>query len=354
MSTQTQQPVIAKPATIQDVARRVGTTTATVSKVLNHKGSISAPMRQAVLQAADELGYQADAAARHLRTRTNNLIGIFGQYLDLGAQTAKAVRIQSLLIDQGLDASIFSCGSRPKAGEAGSHALLLRQLCAQNPRAIVCSVHFFDEDVWQELERYQSRGGIVVCYDYPVRLDCDQALFDREDNNYQAARHLLERGHRDLGLYLVRSTGPLSEPRVAGFERALREFDQTLRPEWRFEGWSTGDDGVALAEQFCALPARPTGICVVNDQVALGFASALLRRGVRLPHDVSIVSLDDQPMARHFPVPLTAVSHPTAEIAQAVADLLQSRLDGSYSGPSRHITVRGTLTVRESTASPGS
>lgn len=338
---------VSPPATLLDVARRVGTTTATVSKVLNNKGKISADTRQSVLRVADELGYHADPAARSLRTRSSGLVAVFGQYLDQGAQTDKAVRLQNLLLDRGHDASIFSTGSRP---DAQSNAPFLRQLIVQRPRAIACSVHFFGNEVWRELERYQKGGGTVVCYDHPAPLECDQVLFDRENNNYQAGRHLLEIGHRDIGLYLVQAGPALSEPRRQGFQRALDESGVPLREEWVFWGWSSGDDGVALADRFLALPKRPTGLCIVNDQVALAFASALLRRGVRIPGELSLVTLDDQPMARHFPVPLTAVSHPADQIARAVADLLQSRLDGTYVGPPRQTVVRGTLTVRESTA----
>jgi len=84
-------------------------------------------------------------------------------------------------------------------------------------------------------------GGPLVSYDTPTPLECDQVIFDREDNAYRAARHLLEMGHRRIGLAVSRSsglpTGSESDPqthRLRGFQRALQEFDVPLREEWLF------------------------------------------------------------------------------------------------------------------------
>jgi len=104
-----------------------------------------------------------------------------------------------------------------------------------------------------------------------------------------------------------------------------------------------------MVHQFLQMAERPTGLCIVNAYVALAFMVEVMHAGVRIPQDVSIVGHDDQPIAAYCPVPLTSVSHPAREIAQAVVALLLDRLAGSQEPP-QTVVIRGELTMRGSVA----
>ena len=189
-----------------------------------------------------------------------------------------------------------------------------------------------------------------------VPLACDQIVFDREDNAYQAARYLLERGHRKLGLGMSSLSLGASErdpqtERLRGFQRALAEFGVPYRPEWLFLNTTYERGGAAMASQFLALPDRPTGLCIVNDYVAMAFMAELLRAKIRLPEEVSIVGHDDQPVAMYCPVPLTSATQPVEALADAVVERLMARLSGDDSEP-QTILVRGELVERDSVAPP--
>jgi hypothetical protein len=93
-------------------------------------------------------------------------------------------------------------------------------------------------------------------------------------------------------------------------------------------------------------------MCVANDYAAVAFINTIQRAGVLVPLDVSVVGDDNDPIAAHGVVPLTTIQYPLQEIAQAVIDLLESRLDGSYTGAPRHVVVNGHLVLRDSTAAP--
>jgi DNA-binding LacI/PurR family transcriptional regulator len=231
----------------------------------------------------------------------------------------------------------------------------MHRLCLQHPRAIVCSAQAINEGVFTELAAYQSKGGIVVSYDVPISLACDQVIFDREDNAYLAARYLIQQGHRDLGLALStprQENGELyfnQNARLRGFKRALEEADLKLRREWIFEESTYEKGGAGLAMNFLALSKRPTGLCIVNDYMALGFMSAALRAGVRIPEDVSVIGHDNQDVAAFCPTPLTSATHPTSEIATAVVALLMDRLNGCTEPP-RSLTIHSMVVERESVA----
>ena len=354
----TPAPIAQKPITIHDVAGALGMHKSTVSLAFSGKGNLSAATRERVLTAARELGYEPNPLAQRLaHGGSNNVVYIFSGVLDVGLATEKILIIQRELNRQALEVPIYTCG------ETGGHDMVaqaaqIKQLCRQRPRAIVCSTQMLSPSVFRELETYQRGGGIVISYDSPAPLECDQVVFDREDNGYQAARHLLERGHRRIGLSYPTRGNPdariaASNGRLRGFRRALDEFGVALHAEWIFTNPTYEKGGAAMARQFLDLLERPTGLCIVNDYVALGFMVEVMRAGLRIPEEVSIVGHDDQPIASYCPVPLTSISQPVEDIARAVVELLLERLEGSAALP-RTVTLKGQLMPRESVAARSS
>jgi DNA-binding LacI/PurR family transcriptional regulator len=232
----------------------------------------------------------------------------------------------------------------------------MQALVSQRPRAIVCNTAGVRPETLEALRRFQNEGGIVVCYCYGEAVDvpCDQVIYDEEDGSYLAARHLLELGHRDIGIFNVGERVPSGSNR-AGFSRALKEFGAPLHEEWLFRNEGVlryEEEGELLAKQFMKLKSRPTALCLANDYAAVAFVSMLHRAGMQVPRDVSIVGDNNDPIAAHGMVPLTTVDYPLETIAQQVIDLLQSRLDGLYNGKPRQVPVRSKLVLRNSTAPP--
>jgi DNA-binding LacI/PurR family transcriptional regulator len=146
--------------------------------------------------------------------------------------------------------------------------------------------------------------------------------------------------------------GYMPQPfRLQGFRRALAEFGVSSGEEWFFQNASYEMGGAEMARRFLEMEDRPTGLCIVNDYVALAFLVEVMRAGLRVPEDVSVVSHDNQPVALFCPVPLTSVSHPVEAIAQTVVEMLIERLEGS-DAPPRTVTIQGELVQRESVAAP--
>jgi DNA-binding LacI/PurR family transcriptional regulator len=340
-----------KKITIEDVARAASVGKTTVSFVFNNKGNISEKTRLAVLRAADELGFEPNPHARLLvNGRCDSTIGLFSMDFDLSVGARKIKNIQRALVREGLHVPVY-LGSY---GTESDKVALLKLLRQQKPRAIVCNTLDLPQVALDELHRFQDEGGLSVCYDFPIDMECDQVIFDRQDNTYQATRHLLELGHRNIGLCLI---GPrIGGPRFEGFKQALDEFGAPLKYEWlsSLHGREEFEDyGIKLSSWFLGLAERPTAMCIVNDDVAQTFISHLQYAGVQVPRDLSVVGHDDSPSARYGIVQLTSVSHPVNEIVDNVVSLLHNRLDG-YDGQARRILLRGQLVERHSTAPPKS
>ena len=349
-----------KPITIQTVALALGMNKSTVSQALSGKGNVSARTRLRVQAAAREMGYEPNPLAQRLANGfVNDLVCLFCGILDTGLATVKALAIQQELAERGWEAPLYAC-PRTARDPAHTQAAQMKLMRRQRPRAIICATPVEGEAVFAQLAAYGREGGLVVSYDTPTPLECDQVIFDREDNAYRAARYLLERGHRRIGVGMSKmpgASGGESNPqthRLRGYTRALGEYGLALRDDWQFRNESYERGGQALAAQFLAMTDRPTALCVVNDYVALACMTEVMRAGVPVPGDLSLIGHDNQPVAALCPVPLTTTTQPTDRIAQSVVHLLTTRLDGTAEGsPPRRIVIQGDLVERGSVAGVG-
>ena len=343
--------------TIRDVAGHAGVAPMTVSCVLNGTGRISEGTRATVRKAIQELGYEPNLNAQRLAgARDERTVALLLPKLYFDVTLRKVVIMQKLLSQLGYSVPMHASGALAVTEDDDKELrVVARELRRQKPRAIVCRFGALSLGAQDEVRRYQQEGGLVVSFNDPGDLECDEVLFDREHNTYESARYLLELGHRDIGMWMTNHDVPLLSPRTHGFRRALHEFGVPERPEWQLHSGDFScneESGAELAERMLAMKERPTAMCVVNDSAAQAFVAELQRGGVRVPEDMSVISHDDLPIARFGAVPLTAMSHPIEETAHTVFDLLRERIENNYDGPPRRIVLRGELHVRQSTAPP--
>ena len=346
---------ITRNVTIRDVAARVGVTAMTVSRVLNGTGRISENTCNAVRQAVEELEYEPNLNAQRLAgARDEKTVALLLPKLDFDVTLRKVAILQKLLSQRGYSVPLHASGALTVTDDNELRPIA-RELRRQKPRAIVCRFGALSEGAQDEIRRYQQEGGLVISFNDPADLECDEVLFDREHNTYESARYLLELGHRNVGLWMTNPENPLISSRSHGFRRALREFGVPERPEWELH---SGDfscneiSGAELAVRMLEMKERPTAMCIVNDSAAQAFVAEIQRGGVRVPETMSVISHDDLPIARYGGMSLTAISHPVEETARAIFDLLCQRIEQQDQGPPNRITLRGELRVRQSTAPP--
>jgi DNA-binding LacI/PurR family transcriptional regulator len=337
--------------TLKDVAERAGVTPAMVSFTLSGKRRASEQTRQAVTKAAQELGYVPNPHAQRLANGgCDNTIALVWA-IDLGISTQQAYFIQHRLDEAGFTVETHDTPFYVSDVET-KQSQMLSALCRQRPRAIICRSRELQEPALVQLRRYAQESGTVVCYGSTDNKFFDQVIFDAQDNIYLAASHLLDLGHRNIGLSVHAHPLLPDDPALAGLQRALRERGVEARPEWLWANCCYEEAGARLAEQWLQLKERPSAMCIINDVTASTFITQLHRAGVRVPEDVSVVGYDDTPAARYALVSLTTVSHPVEGIARPIIEMLLSRLTGSYGGAPRCVEVKGELIVRESTAAP--
>ncbi|HEX8834112.1 MAG TPA: LacI family DNA-binding transcriptional regulator [Abditibacteriaceae bacterium] len=327
--------------TISDVARAAGVSTTAVSYAINGKGRIPDATRQAVLETAQRLGYEANYYAQRIKGGCSNTVACFASEI-AGVASEKLGRLQQQLIQRGFSAPLHGLGyASPE-----EHAEAIKQLRRQRPSAIVCG-GVLPDDVIAELRRFRDDGGVVVCYDQTYPLDIEQVTLDREASAYQVTRHLIENGHRDIGIS-THSCEANEVPQTRGFRRALSEAGVMFQDDWFCPFYPFELAGKALATHFLAMSKRPTALYIVDDRVATTFVNYILRAGLQVPRDVSVVTHDQASVAEHCLVPLTVVTHPVTRVVSEVVAMVISRLVENYQDEPRHVMVCGQLIERDS------
>lgn len=340
------------PVTLLDVARVAGTSKATASRALSGQGAVSLNARQAVCEAARELGFEFNPYAQRLSTgMARNMIGLFSLNLDyMTWQTMSQLHHE--LAARGYEAPLYTYGYSLE--DWPDYGPLLSTLCRQLPQGVICNTFKLSAGASELLQQYQRKGGTLVCMHSPLDVPCDQVLFDRMSSLRLAVRHLLEAGHRRIGLcgFLSRDLGQVL---IQEFHQELAAHGVDPTSSWLIDAEADGGDevademrGAALAKRFCDLKKRPSALCIINDIIATTFVHQVLLKGFKVPEDVSVVAIDGMPISEFGMVKITTVAQPRREMASQAVEFLLQRLEGSYSGEPRQLVYAGKVIARDS------
>ena len=326
-----------------DVGRAAGVSAQTVSRYFTGTGYVSAETRERIEQAIRELGYTFNRAARDLRVKSTQTVGV----LSIGAPVYGAWAVMSGLnrAAQGAQFGLVTSEVELEAwsdaeASAAMHEALERLLAARVDGIVVSSQYTGIEEqlegVWEKLPVVILAGG-----DWP---HADTARIDSCEAGMLATTHLLDLGHRSI-LHVGGPEGlEAAAERERGYRQALARAGVDPLPVVR------GDWSSASGER-CGLDVDPDSFSAVfaaNDQMALGVMSALRARGRNAPLDFSIVGVDDMPDARFFAPPLTTVFMDLVGLGRAGFEMITERIRTGERVPPR--VIRPTLVVRESTA----
>jgi DNA-binding LacI/PurR family transcriptional regulator len=337
------EPAAAERPKLEDLARKVGVSIATVSRVVNGRKGVSREVRQAVLAAMDDLGYERPDRAR---SATRGRVGIIVPDLTNPIFPAIAQAVVSLLSQEDFMPVICVL-----PGGGRSEDEYIEMLVAQEASGIVfiCSAHADGQASLERYHRLRGRGIPYVLVNGP-RPELGAASVSNDDAAAirTAVQHLASLGHRRVGLAI----GPLrfipSRQKMAGFRSALAEFLDIEDPEpHTATSMFTVEGGQSAANEL--LDSGHTALVCASDVMALGAIRAARARGLGVPEDVSIVGFDDSPLMALTSPPLTTLRQPVAAIAHAAVHALVAEMAGERSSRSPVVVLASDLVLRGST-----
>ncbi|MBU6529768.1 LacI family DNA-binding transcriptional regulator [Streptomyces mayonensis] len=328
---------------LAQVAKKVGVSEATVSRVLNGKPGVSEATRQSVLSALDVLGYERPTQLRGERAR---LVGLVLPELQNPIFPAFAEVIGGALAQQGLT-PVLCTQTKGGVSEADYVELLLQQQ--------VSGVVFAGGGLFAQADAPHDHYRLLAERNIPVVLvnasipdlgfpciACDDAVAVG-----QSWRHLASLGHERIGLVLGPSDHIPSRRKLAAARQAAEAMDAVLPDAHVERAMFSLEGGQAAATRL--LDRGITGIICASDPLALGAVRAARRRALHVPHDVSVVGYDDSAFMTCTEPPLTTVRQPIEAMGRAAVDLLCAQIQGTEV-PHRELLFEPELVVRGSTA----
>jgi LacI family transcriptional regulator len=322
--------------TIKDVAKAAGVHPGTASRALNPRlaGRISAETTRRVVQAAAELGYVTDVVGRSLRTRRSATIGVLVPDLLNPFYPPLLRGVETGLRREGFEALIASTDNEPDRESAIVAGFKARQCDGY----IIASATHDDPTV----NSIVADGLPVVLVSRLSRTIVPSVVSDDARGISQAVRHLRELDHRRI----AHITGPVqlsvTETRENAFRAAVPDGIVV-----RAESYTA-----AAGEQACAIlldSADVTAILAGNDMIAAGCYAAFDRRGLSCPADISLVGINNMPLAEWLRPGLTTVAIPQEDLGAQAARLIITLIDDPAADVGS-VTLPTELVVRGSTA----
>jgi LacI family transcriptional regulator len=331
--------------TMRDVADRAGVSLGTVSNVLNRPEVVAGKTRTRVLEAIAETGFVRNNAARQLRAGRGQAIGLVTLDIDNPFFTEVARGVERAADEAGLLLILCSSGgSREREDrqlgllEEQRVAGILMSPIERNPARSVRDIH--------------ARGTPVVLLDRhrSARNWCSAAVNDTNGARL-VAEHLVELGHKRIGLINGPVTLKPCAERRSSFVAALSENGLELDPEHDIEtSEMTIEAGAAATDRVLEARRSPDALFCTNDLLALGAERVTLARGLRVPDDIAIVGYDDIRFAATSLVPLTTVRNPSFELGYQSTQLLLDEAAEGNRHKHRRLLFEPELVIRTSTA----
>lgn len=316
--------------TIKDVANFAGVAVGTVSRVLAGNKTVTDDMRTRVEKAIKALDYKPNLAARAMRTKTIQAIGLLVPDISnpFFAQIARDVEIAAA--EHGHSVMVANSHDDPV-----HEAKQLAMLAQHSPRGIIVAAVLSDS--------VQTTVPDVPVVSIDRRFaDSPLASVDHRQSSKELGQYIVSLGHRRIGYVSGPMSKTVAKDRAEGFITGVKSAEGAELTS--LEGDFSFTSGEELGRQLLERSDRPTAIVGANDQIAIGIMRAARDMNLSLPEDLTVAGFDDIQLASLIAPRLTTISQPTKELARQT---VRAMINGD--APLKDITLKGELVKRSST-----
>jgi LacI family transcriptional regulator len=329
--------------TLEDIAKKVGVSRSTVSRVVNGFPNVNPDIRSKVLETIQETGYHPNAAARSLASQRSGVIGLM-----------LPRSVSSFFIDP-----FFPQLTQGVAYGCNKNDLTLSLYLVSNKED--------EEKIYPRISRRGLLDGILVQAGQPDARMMEYLATSRVPNvvlgrpfvpegaNYidvdnvsaaaNATRHLINLGYKRVATITGERNSAVTIDRLEGYKQALKNSGREIDESLIVEGDFTEPGGYTAMAQL--LTVKPDAVFAASDIMAVGAMNAVLNAGLRIPDDVAFVGFDDIPVSTMTPVKLTTIRQPILQFGIKAVELLIDVINNGKK-PARRITLETELIIRES------
>lgn len=325
---------------LSDVARAAGVSSATASRALSQPDLLASGTLARVVASARSLGYRPDAAAQALASGRSMTIGAVMPTLDNAIFSRALQSMQTILAAGGYQLLVASHDYNPAA-----EAEAVRMLLARG----VDGLMLVGAERAPEVDALIRDSRLPLVLTWRTNPGQPAVTVDNERAGWLAARHLIDLGHRRIGMVTGRTTfNDRQRARLAGARACLEEAGLSL-PDWlSSQQPTTLAGGRSGCEALLELAEPPTALIGGIDLIAIGCIVEAQARGMSVPGDLSVVGIDDLDMSAHLSPSLTTVHVPTARIGAEAAGMLLRAIRDDIRPATIELPIE--LVIRKSTA----
>ena len=329
-------------ASIKDVARLAGVSAMTVSRTLNNNYPVSAQTREKVLKAVKALDYEPNIMGRNLRNARSKTVLVAGlgfvEPLLNGIYRAAAQLDYEVILMHTRHFGKQDYGRRIKNGMASG----------------ILFMNMMEEDIMAEVNRTFS---MVQCGSAVNMPNACSVSIDNEAATYRLTERLLQQGCRRIALVSSGAEDIMLQMTISrrkGFLKALADNRVEVDPRFLVHCNFLRNDfiqAVQIADRFAALPPdeQPDAVICEQNQIAIACLNVFREKGLAVPQQIAVTSLDDQPINEILRPTLTAIRQPYEAMGREAMQLLVAKIEGQLNVP-RQVIFKHELIWRDSTA----
>jgi len=279
--------VVLHNATIKAVAKDAGVSVATVSRVINSNCKVSAELVEAVNKSIAKLNYYPNTVARSLKFDSTLSIGLIISDISNSFFCFLARTIEDVI--HGDNYNMIVCSTDNQQDKELSY---LRLLLGKKVDGIIINTTGMNDELITSVSHVLP---VVLCGRkiHSPSFHGDFVDSDNEAGSYTLTRHLIEHGHRRIAIVNGQRIFSSAAERLAGFARAMKTIGVAVDEgyPYLFEGnFTDSNSGTLAAKALLSLPAPPTAIIAMNNELAAGVLRYCHDRGIHIPQDLSICS----------------------------------------------------------------
>lgn len=334
---------------MSDVAQRAGVSISTVSRVINQSMAVSTDLRRQVLQAVEALNYEPIRVGS--ASDEGNLASIAVIVTSLRSPFFSNIiaGIQSVSFDHGYTTMVFDSDN-----DQEKEIIHVNELPYH---AGIEGVIFAGIWAWEHedhiVELHKHGIPIALINRRVPDLTLDMLQVDQSLGTFEATSHLLELGHRRIGVIFNKANAGVPPPdQLAGVRRAYAEFGLEMDANQIVETEFSPQGGYQAAMKLLNQAERPTAIFARADRLALGVLRAAYELSISIPHELSVVGYGDEPDSKFWTPGLTTVRQPQYEMGTRAAEMLFERIENKNL-PQRQVIFQPRLIARESAIAYG-
>ena len=309
-------------ATIEDVAKLAGVSTATISRVINKSGPVAEKTTKRVLDAIEELDYVPHSGARQMAGGRPNLVGLIFPAIGDPFMAELLQGIETELISKGYDLLLYSSQRRSSHLPLNEH----------NTDGLIV---FADSLSETELTRFHKRQLPLVLLHQtsPAELDIPCVTVENKAGAGKAVKHLINCGYKNIAFLAGLEEHEDAKWREIGYREELAAHGIPFRPELVAYGGFSAEIAESAIEHWLLEGVKIDAIFAADDNSAQGAMFALQRAGKRIPEDVAIVGFDDINFSRYMTPPLTTIRMPIMEAGKQAAIQMIKLIRGEKADP---------------------